>query len=207
MATTKTRPGVASSPDPRAEENEDYKFAMRLAGGWARKFPAGSYIRDEILSAAHLGFALAKRDHDGTGPFRHYLSSKVKGEILHALDRDLRAPGGVREWGKTSWKGAAQRGVAMFCEIDPYANGGAMAGRVPSHEGKVVEIHAFRQALATMPERWARVLELKLLDDKDQNEIARELGISGPRVHQILGKALKALRESYKEEAVCCVTQ
>ena len=202
---TETRPGVVPSPDPGAEK-DDFDFAMRLAGGWARKFPVGSYIRDEILSAAHLGFALAKRDHDGTGPFRHYLSSKVKGEILHALDRDLRAPAGMREWGKTSWRGATQRGVAIFQQLDPHDDG-YLATRVPSHEDEVVELLSFKQSIAHLPERWARVLEAKLLDDKDQSEIARELGISGPRVHQILGKALKALRESYKEEAVCCVTQ
>ena len=203
---TETRPGVVSSPDPRAE-SEDYKFAMRLAGGWARKFPRGSFIRDEILSAAHLGYALAKRDYSGRGPWRHYLSSKVVGEVRHALDKDHRTPNGVREWGKTGWKGRAQRGVAIFCEIDPYDNGGAMCGVTPSPEDRVVEVHAFKQAIASMPERWAQVLEAKLLDDKDQSEIARELGISGPRVHQILNKALKTLKKSYKEEAVCCVTQ
>ena len=136
----------------------------------------------------------------------HYLSSRVKGEVLHALDRDLRAPAGMREWGKTSWRGATQRGVAILQQLDPHGDG-YLATRVPSHEEEVVELLSFKQSIGRLPERWARVLEAKFLDDKDQSEIARELGISGPRVHQILGKALKALRESYKEEAACCVTQ
>ena len=201
MNTTKARLGaVTVDAGPKAEKS-DYAFAMKLAGGWARRFPRGSFIRDEILSAGHLGYALALRDYTGRGEWRHYLSSKVVGEVRHALDKDWRTPGGMREFGKTGWKGRAQRGTAIFLELDPYDNGGSLGHTHPSPENKVVEFHAFRQAIATMPERWAQVLEAKLIHDKDQNEIARELGVSSPRVHQILNKGLKALREYYEEEA------
>jgi RNA polymerase sigma factor (sigma-70 family) len=185
---------------------EDFRYAMSLAANRASRWPLGSYMNQEIMSAAHLGYTLALRDYSGAGPFRHYLATKVIGEIKHAIDKEWRNPGGVREWGKRSWRDNGEKGTARFSELDPYEDG-HLAQRVPSHEDAVVELLAFKEEIAGLPERWRQAVELRYLCDMELKDIGRELGISGPRVHQILEKALRALKENYEEEAVCCVTQ
>lgn len=211
MNTTKARlGGVTVDAASQAEELDDFRFAMGVAGNWAKSWGKGqstSYLSQEIMSAAHLGYALAKRDYrDGPAPFRHYLRIKVIGEIRHAIDKEWRAPGGVREGGKTSWRDKAEPGAIGFAELDPYSDG-YLAARVPSHEDAVVDEIAFQKIIADLPERWKQAVQLRYLEDKERKDIGREMGISGPRVRQILNKALKALKKSYEEEAVCCVTQ
>lgn len=52
-------------------------------------------------------------------------------------------------------------------------------------------------ALANLPERWRRAVELYYWHDMEQSEIARELGVSDGRVSQILRAAHQRIRESY----------
>ncbi|MEP0815144.1 MAG: sigma-70 family RNA polymerase sigma factor [bacterium] len=53
-------------------------------------------------------------------------------------------------------------------------------------------------ALERLPEKERRVLAGLYLDDRPRSEIAKELGVSGPRVSQIHAKAVRRLRAMLK---------
>ena len=197
MTATKARLGKVTVD--ALSQAEDFKYAMNLARGRAQRWPLGSYMNQEIMSAAHLGYTLALRDYNGRGPFRHYLATKVIGEIRHAIDKEWRAPFGMREPGKRSFRDEPKPHSVGVSELDPYEDG-YLATRVPSHEDAVVDEIAFQGIIDGLPERWKQAVQLRYLEDKELKEIGQELGITGPRVHQILNKALRQLKE---EMAVC----
>ena len=52
------------------------------------------------------------------------------------------------------------------------------------------------EAMAKLPERQQRILQLRFNDDLTQSEIAEEIGISQMHVSRLLTKALKTLKSS-----------
>lgn len=61
---------------------------------------------------------------------------------------------------------------------------------------QVIDAHAIRTALASLPPRYAHIIHLLYWDGLDAKETGRRMGISGQRVRQIRMQALSILRTS-----------
>jgi RNA polymerase sigma factor (sigma-70 family) len=59
------------------------------------------------------------------------------------------------------------------------------------------ELQRLAQAIADLPDRPRRVLEMRRMEEKSQKEIASELGISEGKVEKLMGEALLGLRSLF----------
>ena len=59
------------------------------------------------------------------------------------------------------------------------------------------ELQRLAEAIADLPDRPRRVLEMRRLEDKSQKEIAIELGITEGKVEKLMGEALLSLRNIF----------
>jgi RNA polymerase sporulation-specific sigma factor len=72
--------------------------------------------------------------------------------------------------------------------------------RVPAQEdGNWLEHYALNEALATLPEKYQKVLRLRYFEEKTQTEIAAVIGISQVQVCRIEKRALQLLNELLRE--------
>jgi RNA polymerase sigma factor (sigma-70 family) len=192
-----TRLGAAPPASPQAEL-DDVKWAYGIARKWAKKFNAGSYLIEEIYSAAGYAYANALANYKSdAGPWRPYLALNVKGQIHHAFRSNRRAPYGVREWGKANFHDQPKHEEASFEHFDsPSFNGQATHLDVDA----ICESADLARNLHRLPERERRIVELRYLEDKELKEIGQAIGTTAPRASQLLKRALKQLRESYERE-------
>jgi RNA polymerase sigma factor (sigma-70 family) len=151
------------------------------------------------MSAAHLGYVLAKRDYEGgKASFIHYLHRKVVGELKHVYQQERRHPGGMTEAGKRSFYDEPA-GKMEYAELDPYGDG-ALASREDSPEGAIVDEIAFRQRLAVLSGRQRRAVEMRYLENMTLESIGQALGINGCSAFGLLQRALNKLRTAYEQE-------
>ena len=70
-----------------------------------------------------------------------------------------------------------------------------------------VELHeSLRPALATLPERERRILQLRFYGNQTQSQIAAQLGISQMHVSRLLARALAQLRGQLTEQPASITT-
>jgi len=164
--------------------------ALRIARGFKRKLPHNVLVED-LEAAAMLGLwqaVNARRDES----FEWYMRKRVRGAIIDELRR--------QDWlSRRARQDSAARGEPMprigwIEEIDFFE----LQSSVASPEevaAKNQECRSLHAALARLPRRHRVVMEA-LFAGKPQKEIASELGVSAPRMSQIVAAALARLRDS-----------
>ena len=218
------RPG----PDTRRAVIEAH---LPLVDRVARRRAAAGEPREDVVQAGRVGLIKAVDRYDPAhGDLEPFAVAFIDGEIRHHL-RDgtaaVRAPRPVRDLGirarRTEAELAARTGheptateVARELRRSPEAVGEALAalaavvpltGIDPAAPADDRDAHlALGRALATLPERDRRIVELRFLEDRSQVDIAHELGLSTASVSRLLRAALETLRRALEPEATVVTT-
>jgi RNA polymerase sigma-B factor len=156
---------------------------------WAVHVPRGAQERANKVRAAEQ--ALARRDGRAVtiGELAQYLGlsdEQVRDslEIGHAYSAvSLDAPRGVQD-------DSAESYADTIGEEDP--------------DLAVVDATVtVRSAIKTLPERDRRILHLRFVEERTQNEIGARIGLSGTQVSRVLRKTLQHLSELTEDTNLC----
>jgi RNA polymerase sigma factor for flagellar operon FliA len=174
----------------------------RLVRQLARRLPA-NVQRDDLLSAGVCGLvdSLRRNGGDGGGGFAWYARTRIRGAIfdeLRAQDwlsrraRDRQTEGG----------GEPPASFVSFEEVAANDETGLAAGDDPC---ELVEARSRCQALARalqkLSEREQTIVARHYFDGARLKDIGAELGVSEPRISQLLSRALDRLRALLMVEA------
>lgn len=173
-------------------------LVKRVVQAVARRLPA-NVQRDDLLAAGVFGLvdSLRRNGGDGGDAFAWYARVRIRGAIFD----ELRAQ---------DWLPRRQRdrlmgdGAACFVSFDDVLAGEAeiAGGDDPAALLEACsERHALASALAQLPERDRLVVGRYYFDGARLKEIGAELGVSEPRISQILARAVGRLRELLAIEA------
>ena len=173
----------------------------RVVRQLARRLPA-NVERDDLLSAGVCGLvdSLRRNGGDGGGGFEWYARTRIRGAIFD----ELRA----QDWLSRRARGRQAEGEPPACFVsfeEVAANddeSGLAGGDDPS---EVVEArsrcHALTEAIQKLPERERTIVGRYYFDGARLKEIGVELGVSEPRISQLLSRALDRLRALLPVEA------
>ncbi len=143
-------------------------FAERIAANQFRKTPFCVQL-DELKSAAYMGLVDAAYKHDGVKPFQVYASFRICGEIKDYL-RGL-CWGQRGNWVKaSSWDDSCDYAAEVEGEND------------------------FDSLTSGLAPQARKVLYLYYAKDLTIKEVAKEIGLSATRIHQIIQESLERLR-------------
>lgn len=170
-------------------------LVRRVVQKVARRLPA-NVQRDDLLAAGVCGLAdsLRRNGGDGGEAFAWYARVRIRGAIFD----ELRA----QDWLPRRLRDRPARpddaGPASFVSFDDMgAEHGEIAG--DDDPSAAVEASSERRALArallTLSERERVVVARYYFDGARLREISAELGVSEPRISQILARAVSRLRE------------
>lgn len=184
--------------DDIADEVERRRpIAMMIAHGFVKRVPA-SVTRDDIEQAAMIGLwkALRKPRAPETTDSMHewYIRRRIRGEIIDELRAQDWLPRRARESGTYE-----HLELVRFDDLrtDTYFGWEErFALEQPSaDETLAVSSEASAALAAPMPERDRRVVELIVFGGNKQSDVARDLGVSEPRITQLYARALLRMRE------------
>jgi RNA polymerase sigma factor for flagellar operon FliA len=161
-------------------------------------------LRDDLVAAGTFGLLDALRRQTGTArgaTFGWYARVRVQGAIID----ELRA----QDWlsrGARSRCVAEARTCAMIVGIEDLAEEHrAFADeRAPTPEANALrnsEARVIAQAIARLPVRERKIIDAHYFGGRQLRAIARDLGVSEPRVSQLRSRAVARLREYLSEAA------
>ena len=173
----------------QAEMSEYMPVVQAVVTRVLARVPA-NVLREDLIAAGTFGLigALGKNPEDRGPSFPHYAHVKVRSAILDELRR--------QDWlSRRARKSASKTENAGT--ILPFDED--MAGEEPTpHEQLEVEQDraALAQAIDALPERERVIVRMHYFGDVQLKAIAKELGISAPRVTQLHARAMARIRES-----------
>src|SRR5262245_44922761 len=150
---------------------------------------------DDILQITCVEALLRVRSFNPLGPgsFDRWLRRIAENNLrdaLRELERDKRPPPGLR----VTWPDGDESYVVMWKEFaDPTSTAGQKLTRQEQHAG-------LDEALAKLPEEYARVLRLYYLEGLSGEEIAERMGRSHGAIRMLLARARTRLREVLKAD-------
>jgi len=177
-------------------------LVRRVVQKVARRLPA-NVQRDDLLAAGVCGLvdSLRRNGGDGGAAFAWYARVRIRGAIFD----ELRAQDWLSRRVRARLDGPDGDAPACFVSFEEVASGdeGELAGGDDPSE--LVEASAQRRALAAalaqLPERERVIVARYYFDGARMKDIGAELGLSEPRISQILSRALVRLREMLVVEA------
>jgi RNA polymerase sigma factor for flagellar operon FliA len=170
----------------------------RLVRQLARRLPA-NVQRDDLLSAGVCGLvdSLRRNGGDGGGGFAWYARTRIRGAIFD----ELRAQDWLSRRARDRQVEGGAEPPASFVSFEDVAAGdesglaGLTGGDDPS---ELVEARSRCQALARalqkLSEREQTIVARHYFDGARLKDIGAELGVSEPRISQLLSRALDRLR-------------
>ena len=194
--------GEAGGSVHRRDIDAYLPLVHRLVRQLARRLPA-NVQRDDLLSAGVCGLvdSLRRNGGDGGGGFAWYARTRIRGAIfdeLRAQDwlsrrtRDRQAEGGAEP----------PACFVSFEEIGINDECGLAGGEDPC---ELVEARsrcqALTRALQKLSEREQTIVARHYFDGARLKDISAELGVSEPRISQLLSRALERLRALLPVEA------
>jgi RNA polymerase sigma factor for flagellar operon FliA len=170
-------------------------------GTFCRRLPA-NVERDDLVSAGVFGLvdSLLRRE-EGADTFEPYARVRIRGAVLDELraqdwlSRRARDALAARADGQ-----AGERAQVVHVTLADLATVEAtldVDAANDSPEDRLVaslDRRSVRRALDRLPEREGRIVAAHFYEGRRLREIAVELGISEPRVSQILSRAIDRLR-------------
>lgn len=177
-------------------------LVRRVVQKVARRLPA-CVQRDDLLAAGVCGLvdSLRRNGGDGGATFAWYARVRIRGAIFD----ELRAQDWLSRRDRDRQGTTEGEAPTCFVSVDDVANDdeGALAGG--DDPSALVEASSQRRALdlalAQLPERERLIVGRYYLDGALLREIGAELGLSEPRISQILTRALGRLRAILRIEA------
>jgi len=165
-------------------------LVRRVVRQLARRLPA-NVQRDDLLAAGIFGLVDSLRRNGGaTGAaFEWYARTRIRGAIFD----ELRA----QDW--LSRRARAAAGVpACFVSFEDVANDDETGLGGSEDPAEAIEwrclCRALGRALAQLPERERNVVARHYFEGAKLKDIGAELGVSEPRISQLLGRAIERLR-------------
>ncbi len=164
-------------------------LVRRVVGRLARRLPA-NVQRDDLLAAGVFGLvdSLRRNGGDGGAAFEWYARTRIRGAIFD----ELRA----QDW--LSRRARAAGGVGSFVSFEDVASDddlGLAASDDPAEAFESCALHrALTLAVAKLPERERMVVGRHYFEGARLKDIGAELGVSEPRISQILSRAIARLR-------------
>jgi RNA polymerase sigma factor for flagellar operon FliA len=170
-------------------------LVRRVVRQLARRLPS-NVERDDLLAAGVFGLvdSLRRNGGDGGATFEWYARTRIKGAIVD----ELRA----QDW--LSRRARAAEGATSFVSFEDVANDDetGLAGDDPS---EVFETRclarALGRALQQLPQRERTVVARYYFEGAKLKDISAELGVSEPRISQLLSRAIEKLRAILRAEA------
>ena len=172
-------------------------LVRRVVRQLARRLPS-NVQRDDLLAAGVFGLVDSLRRNGGGGgaAFEWYARTRIRGAIFDELraqdwlSRRARAAGGV---------------AACFVSFDDVANDDESGLACTDDPAEAFESSSLRRALARaleqLPERERNVVARYYFEGAKLKDISAELGVSEPRISQILARAIERLRAILLVEA------
>jgi RNA polymerase sigma factor FliA len=165
-------------------------LVRRVVRQLARRLPA-NVQRDDLLAAGVFGLidSLRRNGGDGGAAFEWYARTRIRGAIFD----ELRA----QDW--LSRRARAAAGVpACFVSFEDVANDDESGLASPDDPSEAFEARslcrALGRALSQLPERERTVVGRHYFEGAKLKEIGAELGVSEPRISQLLARAIERLR-------------
>lgn len=192
--------------------NHDVRCHMHLVykvvGQMQRRLPR-SVQRDDLVSAGTIGLLAALMRSQGevdTGAFAAYACIRIRGSIVDDLRRADWSP---RQRKPTVMSGPdaasppvgadaarARVNVVGFDDLPAQSEPASETGTPEEVHQSRAMLRAVKSAMAELPARERRILELRYLDDVPAKDIAVSLGVSEARISQLHARATATLRQS-----------
>jgi RNA polymerase sigma factor for flagellar operon FliA len=197
---------ISLFPVTRADIEAHMGLVHQVVARVVRRLPR-AVLRDDLVAAGSHGLMDALRRTQGKRDerFTAYAKIRIRGAIIDELRkqdwlaRAARADANARARaeGETASTIVAiddlpesQHGDAS-CEVSPFEAVARLSDR-----------KALARAVARLPEREARIVDLHYFQGVPFKEIATSLGVSEPRVSQLHSRALTMLRSLLEEESI-----
>jgi RNA polymerase sigma factor for flagellar operon FliA len=158
----------------------------------ARRLPA-NVARDDLLAAGMCGLvdSFRRNGGDGGATFAGYARIRIRGAIFDELRAQDWLPRRERERLEATETSTSfvsfEDGSVTEAELALTEDPGTLAEAS-------AERRALREALAQLPERERLIVARYYFDGARLKDISAELGVSEPRISQILSRALLRLR-------------
>jgi RNA polymerase sigma factor FliA len=179
--------------NPTAAEMTEYMPVVQsVVTRFLGRLPA-NVLREDLIAAGTFGLigALGKNPEDRGPQFPAYAHIKVRSAILD----ELRA----QDWLSRRARKSVGRthGSDASTAILPLDDDSSAAEDPTPHEQLEVEQEraALSNAIDELPERERVIVRMHYFGDVQLNAIAKELGISAPRVTQLHARAMARIRE------------
>lgn len=171
-------------------------LALKIAGGFAKIVPSGVQA-DDLRAAAMLGLwqsALASASREGfsEGEFEAYVRIRVRGAIRDELRTQDQLSRRLRHELRVSGQ---KIDFVPASELNELAAPGDAEDKMNAH----MRLASLRGAYDQLRPRLRQVLDA-YLSGTMQGEIAKSLGVTEPRVSQLLERAREKLRQVLKTE-------
>jgi RNA polymerase sigma factor for flagellar operon FliA len=175
-------------------------LVQRMVRQLARRLPA-NVQRDDLLAAGVCGLvdSLRRNGGDGGAGFAWYARTRIRGAIFDELRAQDWLPRRVRD--RISG-GEAPASFVSFDEVVHDDEGGLAGGDDPAELAEQSsERRALAEAIQRLPEREQTIVGRYYYDGARLKDIGAELGLSEPRISQILSRAVTRLRAILQAEA------
>jgi RNA polymerase sigma factor for flagellar operon FliA len=177
-------------------------LVLRVVRQLARRLPA-NVQRDDLIAAGICGLvdSLRRNGGDGGAAFAWYARTRIRGAIFD----ELRA----QDWlSRRARAATTPETTASFVSFEDVAASDeevrlGLAGCVDPSEAIEArsQQRALARALERLPERERTVVARYYFEGKRLKDIGAELGVSEPRISQLLARALERLRDLLLHEA------
>jgi len=195
----------AAEPGQRVSQSDINAYlplVRRVVQKVARRLPA-NVQRDDLLAAGVYGLvdSLRRNGGDGGDSFAWYARVRIQGAIFD----ELRAQDWLSRRVRDRLTGAEGDAPTCFVSFEEVANDETELVAAGDDPCELVEASSQRRALAAallqLPERERVVVGRYYFDGARLKDIGAELGLSEPRISQILARALGRLRDILAVEA------
>jgi RNA polymerase sigma factor FliA len=171
-------------------------LVQRVVRKVARRLPA-NVQRDDLLAAGVYGLldSLRRNGGDGGASFEWYARTRIRGAIFD----ELRAQDWLSRRARAS--GEVPACFVSFEEVSSTDDPG-LAAADPSEAFESLSLRrALERAVGELPERERTVVARYYFEGRRLKDIGAELGVSEPRISQILARAIERLRVMLIAEA------
>jgi RNA polymerase sigma factor for flagellar operon FliA len=171
-------------------------LVRRVVGQLARRLPA-NVQRDDLLAAGVFGLvdSLRRNGGDGGAAFEWYARTRIRGAVYD----ELRAQDWLSRRARAS--GAPHACFVSFDEVEGEEPSLADADDPASALESRAACEALSRAIDQLGERERVVVARHYFEGAKLKDIGLELGVSEPRISQILSRAIERLRGILRRDA------
>ncbi len=191
-----------------AEIAEYMPLVHRIVGRMLRRLPR-NVLRDDLVAAGTVGLLDALRRQTGRGvEFTWYARVRIRGAVIDELRAQDWLSRRARQK-QRSEEGSSAFGVIAFEDL-PEAHREMEDKKTANPEWAACarsQADVLARAVRRLPVRERTIINAHYFGGEQLSAIARELGVSGPRVSQLHARAVDRLRGFLATEPAETVTE